>query len=449
MKLIQTTKSILVLFLVAFLYSCTSVVDNKGDAMSSLVVIQENKATKSQEVIVQDIDPIKVALMVPLTGKYAEIGVGIVNAFQLSLHEHGYYFVEVAVYDTGDGKDVKALAKKAVKANTDVVVGPLFSKSLQEIKGIIPSNIPVITFSNDLRVIQEMSNAYTVSPNPLIDMERSISYVMQNKRVRRVALLVPENSYGDVVELAVNKSLDSKEGVELVKTIRYNPSKSHFNKEIGKLVTKPREEGEDFSTVDVDTVIIGDFSKRVFLLTSQFHLHDIDVSSLNIIGTMQWDDMMKMRDSVLENAHYSSLNKRNVNAFKYKYRKNFKEDVPEFVEIFAFVSYDIANMVFSFVDYDKENYSYTFNLNKENLLGYESSNAVIGNFKFHPQRFAIRSLNVKRVFADGSKVVVDRNEELNYVNIAEQDESEEDYSYQESLKELVEESATQNKDDDN
>ncbi len=138
-KLVQFS---FILLSILFLYSCSSIGKQEGDVMSSLVILQENKETKAHEAVVQNIEPIKVALVVPVSGTYKDLGEGIVNAFQLALQEHGYYFVEVSVYDTGGELSIKDISKQIVDNKTNVVVGPLFSSSLQEMKGVIPANIP-------------------------------------------------------------------------------------------------------------------------------------------------------------------------------------------------------------------------------------------------------------------------------------------------------------------
>ncbi len=413
-KLVQYS---FILLSILFLYSCSSIVKKEGDAISSLVILQENKETRSHEAVVQNIEPVRVALVVPVTGKYQDIGEGIVNAFQLALQEHGYYFVEVSVYDTGGELSIKDISKQIVSNKTHVVVGPLFSSSLQEMKGAIPSNIPIISFSNDLKAVGSISNAYTISPTSLIDMARSISYAQQETSVENIALLVPDNSYGDAVEHAVNAVIESDIDLNLVKIIRYNPNKVDFNADVKKLIVKVRQEDERFSKVNFDTVIIGDFSKRVFLLTSQFNLLDIDSTSINIIGTLQWDNMVQMQDRVLENSYYSSLNTRNFRVFRDRYYRYYRQEPNNM----AATSYDIANMILSFVNYDRASYNYSFNLTNETLLGYESSKASLGNFKFHKDRFAIRALNVKKIFANGAKVVVNRSENLDYIQSTEED----------------------------
>ena len=101
---------------------------------------------------------LRVALMAPLTGMNKQFGEELRKGAELALFTIANPKVEMLIYDTaGDGRDdskaVAAAAAKAMQNDADIIIGPLFTKSVEQVKQIADFNaIPMIVFSNNVNV---------------------------------------------------------------------------------------------------------------------------------------------------------------------------------------------------------------------------------------------------------------------------------------------------------
>ncbi|WP_438996556.1 penicillin-binding protein activator [Candidatus Puniceispirillum sp.] len=111
----------------------------------------------------KDPDRLRVALMAPLSGTHKQFGEELRKGAELALFTIANPKVEMLIYDTaGDGKndskviDSKAIALAAAQAiqnGADIIIGPLFTESVEQVKRIADFNaVPMIVFSNNVDV---------------------------------------------------------------------------------------------------------------------------------------------------------------------------------------------------------------------------------------------------------------------------------------------------------
>lgn len=103
-------------------------------------------------------DRLRVALMAPLSGTHKQFGEELRKGAEMALFTVANPKVEMMIYDTaggadGDSKAIAEAAAKAMQNGADIIIGPLFTKSVEQVKQIANFNaIPMIVFSNNVNV---------------------------------------------------------------------------------------------------------------------------------------------------------------------------------------------------------------------------------------------------------------------------------------------------------
>ncbi len=152
---------------------------------------------------------VKVALLAPLTGPAAAIGLSMQRAALLA-QAPGAKADELIVVDTAGG--AAAAAKLAVKRGARILLGPLYAADTRAVLGAVDPAIPVLSFSNDESLAG--SGAFLLG----ITATQSVTAILRYARsrgVRRVAMLGGASPWA-VQGVAVAKTLAAGLGLDIV-----------------------------------------------------------------------------------------------------------------------------------------------------------------------------------------------------------------------------------------
>jgi hypothetical protein len=136
----------------------------------------------------------KVAVLLPLSGPYADIGRQLMDASLLAMFDKADDTVELLPRDTKGTPEGAAIAvQEAISKGADVVVGPLFSHSVTAVKPFLrDANIRAIALSNNRAVAG--SPVYLIGNQPEPQVDALTTYLRESGK-RRIALLGPDTSY--------------------------------------------------------------------------------------------------------------------------------------------------------------------------------------------------------------------------------------------------------------
>jgi ABC-type branched-subunit amino acid transport system substrate-binding protein len=139
-------RALLVLALALTLAACSGAAVRQSPPKSQPVVAP----VQVQQPIVPT-GPMRVAVLVPLTGDFAPIGQQLVNAAALAVFEDQQTPFELLPFDTNGTVDgAVAAAAKARQQNVDLIIGPLFGKTIPQVRQALgPNPVPILTFTND------------------------------------------------------------------------------------------------------------------------------------------------------------------------------------------------------------------------------------------------------------------------------------------------------------
>ncbi|MBM5782596.1 MAG: hypothetical protein FJ368_04150, partial [Pelagibacterales bacterium] len=211
----KTIFKVISVILVLSIFGCNTLQQNEQPSNGKLVLekTEENTITPpqnfSQSIESRDLETvksnkkkIKVALFLPLSGKNKDLGTHLFNAATMSLFDNDpNNNIELVPVDSKNIEQdiVKSFEENIVKKGIKIVIGPVFTQSIEAIKPLVKNNqITVISFSNN----QKLSNY--INPNggiflagTLIEtqIEKIVSYCISQGKMN-FAIVAPNNQYG-------------------------------------------------------------------------------------------------------------------------------------------------------------------------------------------------------------------------------------------------------------
>jgi ABC-type branched-subunit amino acid transport system substrate-binding protein len=258
---------------------------------------------------------VRVALLVPLSGRQADLGQSMLDAAQMALFDIADQRFELLPYDTGGTPEgAAAAAQFAVGDGVSVILGPLLAGSVQ---AVAPSawaaNVPVIAFSSDRSVAGD--GVYVMGFTPGTEVARVVSYAY-SQGLMRFALLAPNDAYGERVVAALDDAAAAT-GAIVTRVELYDPGTDDFGSVIRRLVD-PNRPNRSFlgggagpeqrnrrvrqltlarldaegnpAALPFDAVLVADGGRRLQAIAAHLPVHGIDPSSTHILGTGAWDE---------------------------------------------------------------------------------------------------------------------------------------------------------------
>lgn len=296
---------LLFIFSTLLLQSC----GNKGPLVRGI--------TPEMQIVQSNIDDgVKVAFVVPLSGKNASVGRGLLDAAQMALHNNKIQGVTLYPIDSQSRSSVNSIKDKGI----NVVVGPLFSDDTMMVYNMLRShNVPVFSFSNDSSFAGK-EGLYLLGIS-IVDQINSVLSFAQSHGYNRVFSVTPQNRYGDMVKLAVR---NYGNGMQLVSNYDYSERDNvvGFNSIVANIYShKQKEAQQKYAVVfpAADSKLI-EFAKALELSSE-----DARESTIALLGSIQWDEPRVYRNysSLLSGSYFSAMGHGELIRFQEKFAKSF------------------------------------------------------------------------------------------------------------------------------
>src|SRR3546814_3184678 len=111
-----------------------------------------------------------------------------------------------------------AAAESALAEQAALLLGPLFSPSAEAVKPIVDTaEVPMITFSNNTAIAGPLTFVMGVTPRTQVD--RVVDYAVA-QGLRRIAVLAPENAYGNIVVQSLQEASSEEHTSEIRSLMR-------------------------------------------------------------------------------------------------------------------------------------------------------------------------------------------------------------------------------------
>lgn len=222
---------------------------------------------------------IRVGLLLPLSGPQAALGQALLNAAQMAVYDAGSRGVTLLPRDTGSNGDTAVAAMRNAAADgAQLMIGPVFAPQVAAVKTAAGgSAVQVLALSNDAALAGP--GVYIVGFTPATQVERVVRYALAHG-AQRVAALIPDGAYGDLVQRALMDTL-ARANAPGPRIVRYAPGTTEFGPLLQDIAN---ERGQ------LDALLLaegGDNLHRIAALLPEYQLND---PRIRLLGTGLWDE---------------------------------------------------------------------------------------------------------------------------------------------------------------
>ncbi|MBH5322639.1 penicillin-binding protein activator [Aurantiacibacter sediminis] len=267
-------------------------------------------AAPSADVLPQDLERHRVALLVPLSGTNAQVGQSIANATTMALLDTGAENLRITTYDTGS--DAGEAARRAIADGNRLILGPLVRNNVGNVlQPARDADVPLITFSNDATVAR--NDVFVMGHVPEQSIERTINFAI-DQGARNFAALAPRGDYGNRT-LAALERIVGERGGNVVAIERYDRSNTSILSAADRLSTAG----------GFDTILIADSARMSAMAAPRLKEAGDDLPSL--VGTELWSDEAGLtRVPELRGAWFSAVSNDRYERFAESYESRFGDE---------------------------------------------------------------------------------------------------------------------------
>ena len=227
---------------------------------------------------------VQVAMLLPVSsgqGGDATIARSLENAARLAASELSGVTVEITVYDTaGQAAQAAAVAREAVQAGADIIVGPLRSDAAAAVGvAVANSNVNVLSFSNNTEIAG--GNVFVLGHTFQNTAARVVSYAAAQGR-NRIVVAHAQNLAGQVARDAVMRAAQGA-GATVVATVPYEFSQTGVINTVPQIVTAVR--GTEANAL----MLTSDSAGALPFFAQLLPENGLDIETVRMMGLTRWD----------------------------------------------------------------------------------------------------------------------------------------------------------------
>lgn len=279
-------------------------------------------------------EPVRVGLLLPLTGPQAALGRAMLDSAELAIFESGRKDLLLMPADTqGSAAAAVDAANKLIGQGAEILLGPLLSDEVSAVTPIaIANHVPVVGFSSNVQVAA--AGVYLLSFPPALEVDRVVSYAVANGRTR-IAAMIPENNYGALIENALRDAVAAHNAT-------LGPVE-HYPTQIGQMQTPV---GALAKADGFDAVLLPEGGTNLRALGPLLPYAGIDLTKVKVLGTGLWDDPTIGREPTLQGGWFAGPPPEARLSFAQRYRTAYGSAAPRI----ASLSYDGVALVAALAD---------------------------------------------------------------------------------------------------
>ncbi len=331
---------------------------------------------------------LKVGVLLPLSGEFQDIGESFLKAIQLALYDIANKNIKIYPKDS-KANSINAFqsAQEFEKDGIDIVIGPVFYKSLEKLGEL--NKITFISLTNTTQEIPKNTIAFGINIDSQID---ALKNYFNEIKVSKTLLLYPKSEFIDQSE-----SVAKKDELKFYRKYSYDISPKKITGEIEK-ITKYRERKKDLErrikileksdlykdknelkqleqmhtlgSVNFDSVVVIDFGERLKSVLTSFMFSDVLSTEVDFFTINQWFDETFFNENAMQNLHFPSIDLNNYKKFNRKFNKIYDEKSNK-VSILA---YDALGLIY--YCWSSNNYQFK----KEQLYNKKGFKGLQGEF---------------------------------------------------------------------
>ncbi len=330
--------------------------------------------------------PVKVALILPLSGSGAGTGQSMRNAAELALADAGATITILVKDDRSTPEGARAAAQQALSEGAELILGPLFAGSVQSVGQVArEAGKPVIAFSTDTNAAAR--GFYLMSFLPQAETERIVAYAAAQGR-RSIAALIPQTAYGKVVEASFREAAAQK-GVRIAAVERFQSGQPQAAvQRIAAVIAG--------ASPQADAVFIPEAAGGMSAVNAALQAASFNSQKVKPLGTGVWASSSIYSLPALQGAWFSAPDAAGYQAFAARYRARYNSEPVRL----ATLSYDAVSLANALVrTQGSQRFAEGVLTNNAGFSGAD------GVFRFHADGTNDRTLAVMEIRDGAARVI--------------------------------------------
>ena len=341
-------------------------------------------AGPGQQATVAGSGQVKVGLILPLSasGNAGVAAQSMKNAAEMALAEFQNPNIQLLIKDDGGNPQGAAQgAQQALEEGAEIILGPLFALSVPSTAQVARTrSVSVIAFSTDSSIAGR--GVFLLSFLPESDINRIVEYSASIGK-KSFAALLPENAYGNVVEVAFKQSV-GRRGGRIVAFEKYGSDRTTPARNVAQALGQ------------ADALLIADDGDSVVATAEALTGAGANLRNIQLLGTGLWDNPRVFASASLQGGLYAAPDPAGFRAFAGRYRTRFGGEPVRT----ATLAYDAVALVAALArTQGAQRFSQDVLTNPSGFSG------IDGLFRFRPDGTNERGLAVMRVGNGGGVAV--------------------------------------------
>ena len=351
--------------------------------------------------------PVKVAVLLPLSGANAELGKAMLEAAQMALFTTGNDRLTLVPRDTTGTPDGAAGAARAALADgAQLILGPLLAAEVDAVKPVAgEAKINVIAFSTATQLAGD--NVFLMGFLPRQEIVRETAFARESG-VSRFAVLAPNSEYGRLMTDALRETA-SQAGATVVKAETFDSRSSDVGPAIQRLAgntasaapgTSPEPDAAPApgptQRVSFDALLLPEGGDQLKQIARRLKTAGIGSPQVRLLGSGLWDDASVSSEPALVGGWFAASPPDARREFQSRFQSTYGHAPPRL----ASLAFDAAALAAVLAKAGgPAPFSHDAILNPSGFTG------VDGLFRFTPQGLVQRGLAVLEVQPQGPVVV--------------------------------------------
>lgn len=282
---------------------------------------------------------VRVGLLLPLTGRNADIGRAMQDAATVALYDkyaglslrESTIRVELLPKDTGDTPEQAAsAAHQAIADGASFIIGPIFADATEAVAPIARAkNIPVLSLSNNIAHAGSGVIAFGFSPQD--QTARIVNYALKSGKTR-IAALVPNTPLGNLVLETARRTLAAR-GLSLVGQSTYVGQGLGINTAVDQLIPNK-------GALEFDALLLPEGGTPLGTILRTLAARGVTSQNVQLLGTGVWDDAALLRRVPLDGAWLATITPESTALFETRFRTAYHYAPPRI----AGLGYDAVSL---------------------------------------------------------------------------------------------------------
>lgn len=382
----------------------------KSDKHGRIIIEDRNKDN-----IQQSFHPTKIALLVPLSGKYKHLGDSLLKSAQMALFDIDMDNIELLPFDTkGTSLGATNAMNKAVTNDVKLVIGPLFSDSTRAILNIgYENDVNIVSFSNDEKLIEE--GVFLLGISPREEVKRILNYAL-DQNITLFNTLVPNNTYGAIIADELRNTVRQSDAY-VPKTEFYHNNKSTIRSSVRRVMQSLISASEEkmkmrdkknqtdellqnpdlLPKIEYKALLIPDVDKNINTILSRIHLYNLQDNNILLLGNSKWLDnpLLYAEYPYVRDAWFAGIDPAPKQIFNKRFKSTYGYEAP----VISALAYDAVALSAVLSKFGND-FSYAAITNKRGFIG------ASGMFRFRNNGSSQRALSIMQLDENGGVKVI-------------------------------------------